>query len=387
MSTAPFGAECYDITSLLDTLGEIPDPRDQWEKIYSLSFLLAVILVATPTGAKCPREFHRRAADLPQSLLAVLGAPRDFLVGGYREPSEKTIRLLLKKIDVDALDTAFGSWLCAQAAPGQVAFAIDVKVLRGAWSGKDAQVRLLSAMLHGKGAVRVRVRIPDDTNEITHIQELVTKLPKNARPTSHDARRHTHPARHRETPRENRMDYILTVKGNQPTLERQTFERILPLLQETPHHEVEERAHGRIKNWQTWTRTAEIIDFPHVETACVIRRDEFDLTGVRISREHALILSSTPSERATAAYLHNRTRRHWGIENEIHYTRDTAWREDANPTYTGNTNHALASFRNLAIGVIRLSGARKIKETIKHVAANRYRALQLIATVCNGAGL
>jgi hypothetical protein len=53
------------------------------------------------------------------------------------------------------------------------------------------------------------------------------------------------------------------------------------------------------------------------------------------------------------------------------------------PTYPGNTNHALASFRNLAIGVIRLNGTRKIKDTLEHIAADCYRALPLLATVCN----
>ncbi|WP_198145498.1 hypothetical protein [Frankia sp. EAN1pec] len=67
-------------------------------------------------------------------------------------------------------------------------------------------------------------------------------------------------------------------------------------------------------------------------------------------------------ESVTAAYLHTHVRGNWGIENEVHYTRDAAWREDANPTYTGNTNHALASFRNLAIGVIGLNGTRNIKK-------------------------
>jgi len=33
--------------------------------------------------------------------------------------------------------------------------------------------------------------------------------------------------------------------------------------------------------------------------------------------------------------------------------------------------------------VIRLNGTRKIKETLEHVAADRYRALPLLATVCN----
>jgi predicted transposase YbfD/YdcC len=387
MSTAPFDPERCDIFSLLTMLGRVPDPRDPRGKTYSLSFVLAVTLVATLAGAKCLRELARRIADLPQPLLALLGAPFDHFHGIHRAPSEKTVRRLLKTIDVDALDVAFGAWLFAQGTRNrgeQLALAIDGKVLRGAWSSEKTQVRLLSAMLQGKGIVVAQVRVPDDTNEITQVAELVRKLPEmpgrpvatlDAAHTQHDTA---------DVVVNAGLDYILTVKGNQPTLERQTFERILPLLQEPPHHESEERGHGRIKKWQTWATNADGINFPHAATAGVIRRDEFDLQGVRISREHALILTNAPGSSATAAYLHTHVRGHWGIENEIHYTRDTAWREDANPTYTGNTNHTLASFRNLALGVIRLNQIRKIKETLERVAADRYRVLPLLVTACNG---
>jgi len=44
------------------------------------------------------------------------------------------------------------------------------------------------------------------------------------------------------------MDYIFTIKRNQPTLERKIFELVIPFLQEAPHHEVEQRGRGRIKN-------------------------------------------------------------------------------------------------------------------------------------------
>jgi predicted transposase YbfD/YdcC len=387
MSTAPLDPERCDISSLLTMLGRVPDPRDPRGRIYSLSFLLAVTLVATLAGAKCLRELGGRIADLPQPLLARLGAPFDHFHGFHRVPSEKTVRLLLKTIDVDALDIAFGTWLFAQASHvrgEQLALAIDGKVLRGAWSGEKTQVRLLSAMLHGKGIVVAQLRIPDDTNEITQVEELIEKLPEmSGRPVATLDAVHTQHDTADAVVKAG-MDYIMTVKGNQPTLERQTFERILPLLQEPPDNEVEERGHGRIKKWQTWVTNADGIDFPHAATAGVIRRDEFDLQGIRVSREHALILTSAPGSHATAAYLHTHVRGHWGIENEIHYTRDTAWREDANPTYTGNTNHTLASFRNLALGVIRLNHTRKVKETLERVAADRYRVLPLLVTACSG---
>jgi hypothetical protein len=47
------------------------------------------------------------------------------------------------------------------------------------------------------------------------------------------------------------------------------------------------------------------------------------------------------------------------------------------------TDHALRSFRNPAIGVIRVNGTRKIEEDLEHVAADRSRALPLLADACN----
>ena len=37
----------------------------------------------------------------------------------------------------------------------------------------------------------------------------------------------------------------MTVKGNQPSLQREVFEKILPLLPEPPHHVTEENCRGR----------------------------------------------------------------------------------------------------------------------------------------------
>jgi hypothetical protein len=387
VSIEPIDCEQCDISSLLTMLGQVPDPRDPRGQLYGISFLLAVTLVAILTGTKSLREIGSRAADLSPLLLARLGAPYDHFRGSYRTPSEKTIRETLKKIDVDALDVCFGAWLFAQAVwkkSEEIALAIDGKVLRGAKVDEKTQVKLLSAMIQGRGLVVGQIRVPDDTNETTQVKTLVDKLPKMpGRPTATLDAAHTQ----HDTARllvENGIDYILTAKGNQPTLQKQTYDRVLPLLQEEPHHEVEERGHGRIKKWQTWVTTADGIEFPHVATAGIIRRDEFGLDGVRVTREYALILTSATGDRATAPYIHTHVRGHWGIENEIHFTRDTSWREDNDLTYTGNTNHTLASFRNLATGIIRLNDIRKIKETLERIAADRHRVLPLLITACNG---
>jgi len=70
---------------LLEMLRRVKDFRAARGKIYDLDFVLAVAVVATLAGAANYRQIGRRAADLPQSLLAQLGAPHDyFRAGGFK---------------------------------------------------------------------------------------------------------------------------------------------------------------------------------------------------------------------------------------------------------------------------------------------------------------
>jgi predicted transposase YbfD/YdcC len=69
-----------------------------------------------------------------------------------------------------------------------------------------------------------------------------------------------------------------------------------------------------------------------------------------------------------------------GIENKSHYVRDTVWREDANQAYVGNGQQAMATLRNLAVGLFRLNGMHKIKEATEWICRDRTRALPLLAT-------
>jgi hypothetical protein len=68
-----------------------------------------------------------------------------------------------------------------------------------------------------------------------------------------------------------------------------------------------------------------------------------------------------------------------GVENKSHYVRDTVWREDANQAYVGN-GQAMATLRNLALGLFRLNGMHKIKEATEWICRDRTRALSLLAT-------
>jgi hypothetical protein len=164
-----------------------------------------------------------------------------------------------------------------------------------------------------------------------------------------------------------------------PTLQKEIWDKRAPLLTGEPDHLVEERGHGRINRWSTWTTPAGI-DFPYAEQIACVRRDVYDLDGQAISKEIALAVTSAPTDRAGPADLHTHVRQHWRIENKSHYVRDTTWQDDHHKAWIGNGPHSMATLRNLALGLLRLNGKLKIKEATEEICRDRNRALHLLAT-------
>jgi predicted transposase YbfD/YdcC len=366
-------------------LASVTDPRSPQGIQHILEFVLAVCVVAMLAGAKNYREIAGHASDIPQPLLRKLGAGWSWFRLRYKYPSESTIRNVLTRIDAAELDLITGGWLFGQARKNRRAeweIAVDGKVMRGAWTDENDKVTLFSAMLHREAVTIAQVRVPDGTNEITQADILLdaVKIPEGESVLVTFDAAHTQRETAEYVGGKPGWDYLMTVKGNQPSLQRAVFGKILPLLRETPHHVTEEHARGRIKRWSCWITDAECVDFPHARQAAIIRREIFEISGDRISKEQALILTSRKAEKMTAADVNRHTRRHWGIENKSHYIRDTVYREDNNQAWAEDGPHALASLRNLALGLFRLKNVNSIKATTEWVCRDRTRASQFMTT-------
>lgn len=221
-------------------------PRDSRGRQYAMTFILAVCVVATLAGAVNYAEIARRARDIPQPPLKNLGAKWDWFKFRYQWPSMSVIRSVLTGINAGELDMVTGRWLFLNAAKngnGEWEFALDGKVLRGAWTDQNDQVTLFSAMLHREAITVAQVSVPGDTNEITQAGALLEAMgiPEgnsalitvDAAHTQHETAQEIH---------EKGMDYLMRVKGNQPALQRAVFDKVLPLLQGNPHCFVLEHA-------------------------------------------------------------------------------------------------------------------------------------------------
>ncbi|MEY9927824.1 hypothetical protein ABH926_002458 [Catenulispora sp. GP43] len=91
------------------------------------------------------------------------------------------------------------------------------------------------------------------------------------------------------------------------------------------------------------------------------------------------LTAQEPRPTGHAPVLAGHVRSHWGIENKVHWARDVVFAEDAQHACLGATAQAMAVFRNLAVGIIRLSGTGQITRTVERIAAARTRILTLLA--------
>jgi predicted transposase YbfD/YdcC len=374
-----------DVAELRALFMQVPDPRKPRGVRHRLASVLTVMVFAALAGARNFREAGDRAADLPPLLLAAAGTRRHPRTGELVPPSADTLRRVVEDIDVDAADLLVCQWIAQRARPDPAdagdrvqqrwGLAMDGKVIRRSGAGQpENNVKLFSAMLHEQAVVIAQVRIPDTTTEVTQVQTLLDPVDLAGAVVTADAAHtvaDTAAYIHRRD-----GDYVLTLKGNRPRLLEAVAAKLFATT-DLRHHLDIDRSHGRIVHRQIWATNARGIDFPHAGQVFRIRRDVFDLSGQRISKE--IVHGITSLADATAETIARWIRLHWGIENKIHWVRDVVFAEDQHDAYLGAVAHGMALFRNLAIGLIRLAGHTQIKRTVQHLAADRTRILPLLA--------
>ena len=88
----------------------------------------------------------------------------------------------------------------------------------------------------------------------------------------------------------------------------------------------------------------------------------------RKSVEVVYLITSADHQAAPPATLAAWVQGHWGIENQLHWVRDVTFDEDRSQVRTGNAPRVMATLRNTAIGLLRLTGWTNIAAGLQHHA-------------------
>jgi predicted transposase YbfD/YdcC len=341
--------------------------------------VLAVAVAAVLAGARSLAAIGEWAADAPGPVLAALGVRRDPLRRIWRPPGEATVRRVLARVDPDTLDRVLGQWLAGQQPPAtpvawRRAVAVDGKTLRGSGHHPNPQVHLLAAMDHSTRAVLTQAGVDHTTNEITGFRPLLGGLDLAGQVVTADAL-HTQREQAEWLVSVKHAAYLLLVKANQPALHHQLT--TLPWREVPVADHTRDRGHGRVELRRLQVTTVAGLDFPHATQAIRITRRVRSLRSRRWRAETVYGVTSLTAAQAHSARLADWIRGHWGIE-ALHHIRDTTFAEDASQVRTGNAPRAMASLRNLAIGILRLHGCRNIAAALRYYARDATRALPLL---------
>lgn len=107
------------------------------------------------------------------------------------------------------------------------------------------------------------------------------------------------------------------------------------------------------------------------------RQRVFRTTGT-VEEETVYGVTSLGADHADAARLLTLVRQHWQIENRSHWVRDVTYDEDHSQVRVGEIPRVMATIRNTAIALIRLTGTTQIAATCRRFAGKPALAVALL---------
>lgn len=197
--------------SLIELLGELPDPRDPRGIRYPLVPVLALCLVAALAGHTTLAAISQFGRLRKHRLAHALGFKRGTI------PAASTLSELFRDLDAEHLDRLIGRWLGSRHGNGWDVLNLDGKTARGSRDGEAPGVHLLAAYAPQASAVIAQLRVDAKTNEHKAALRLLGVLPSLAGTvvTADAMFTHTDVC---EAVLQQQGDYVLYAKKNQPQL-------------------------------------------------------------------------------------------------------------------------------------------------------------------------
>jgi predicted transposase YbfD/YdcC len=347
-----------DAVNLLRFFDDLPDPRSKVNRLHRLGDVIVIAICAVIAMADGPTAIANWAKLHEAWLRRHLALPNGI-------PGKDTFRRVLSLLPPAAFLQCFQQWLQTLQGPvgtalvGQKHIAIDGKTLRRSHDQKKGlgAMHIVSAWASDCGITLGQVSTDEKSNEITAIPQLLDILDVEGTIVTIDA------AGCQKTIAEKivagKGHYVLALKGNQEKLCRDVELLLLRHMRDdfagcpvSRHIEVEQ-GHGRLESRTYYQITAP--DYLHGRSEWKGLKTVG--AAVRVYEEKGIekrdIRYYISSLRRNGKQFAHAVRKHWEVENSLHWSLDMTYREDEsrvrNRTFTEN----LAWLRRMTLSLIK----------------------------------
>ena len=361
--------------TIMEVLEEVPDHRKGNGIRHKLADILIIglmTLICNGNDYAAMYIFAKRHEELLKSFLE--------LPNGI--PSQDTFERVFQNVNPKYLAVTFRRWVddikqaAEQSGMARVLVGLDGKAIRRSKRAGKKAVHVVSAFASELQLVLGEVAVNKKSNEITAIPELLEMFCQKGMVITIDAMGTQKDIAKKII--EMKADYVLAVKHNQETLytdiELLMEHEIFPvdkdeLRRNGQYEKSTEKGHGRIETRECFIST---------NTHWLSTSDDWKgLTGFGVIVSKREVIGKEPTysnhqfifslKDTNASELLRIKRSHWAIENNLHWTLDTTFREDDSRATLGN------SAENL--NILRKEALRLMKEETSEKASLRSKRL------------
>lgn len=351
-----------------DHFKDLTDPRRR-RVTYPLINIVTIALCAVISGAD---DFVSIAEYGKQKQKWLAG----FLDLSAGIPSHDRFNAILGALLPAEFEKCLLSWVTAlhEITGGQIV-AIDGKTLRRSFDAASSKsaIHMVSAWASANCISLGQVVVDEKSNEITAIPKLLELLVLSGCLVTIDAMGCQTEIAAKIV--ESGADYVLAVKGNQPTLHDGIRAFFLDHLEDdfgrvkVSRCETAERGHGREES-----RTYYVCDLPddlpdrqrwkHLKAIGIAITDTFQ-KGKHTSEVRYYILS----KKLTAKKFGEAVRGHWSIENRLHWQLDVTFGEDQSRIRQGHADANFSILRRTALSLLKNNRTTKVGIKNKRLTA------------------
>jgi predicted transposase YbfD/YdcC len=353
-----------EIRKMKDFLGAIPDQRRQSGNFrHKLIDILVIGLCAAINGKS---EFEDME-ELGQEREAWFGK---FLELPYGIPGESTFERVFQWVKPKELMNCMRGWLNLVSKSGGREVNIDGKTIRGSRDGEKHALHIVSAWVGEENLVLGQMATEEKSNEITAIPQLLDTIDIKGDIVTIDAM-----GCQREIAkkiRDKEADYVFMVKENQPTMYQEiedyfkrldtyncknTFCKGWQSGSKKDHGRIERRAIAvACADWFTdkglWKDLKTVIRCHCTRTTV----DKTAETGWKTTEYDRYYISSLSASAERFGHL---IRQHWSIENQLHWSLDVSFGEDASKVRKNHAPENLDVLRKIALTLLRAAKTEK----------------------------